>query len=148
MTATRVMAVMFFGLACILIFATPDTRGFDTLGDPGPGLLPRITGLCMALLAMLLFLQEPERQEHAEADLEKPLVAALSVSAIPAFYLAFALLGYTLAVGLYLVAAFCLLGSRSPGAWTRYVLAAAAFSLTSGMAFTRLLDLPLPGVYP
>lgn len=148
MNATRPAAAVFFGLACVLTFAVPEAVQTDALGDPGPVLLPRIVGICMGLLAILLYWQVPQAHEAEDEAFEKPLIVALSLLAIPLFYLLFQVAGYTLAVGLYMAAASYLLGYHDRDALLRYVLAATAFSLGSGMIFARLLDLPLPGVLP
>lgn len=142
------MACAFFGFACVLMFGSPATLSSDTLGDPGPNLLPRVVGLCAALLSVLLFFEKTQQRAPSDAVLERPLTIALSLLAIPAFYLLFEYLGYTVAVTLYLLAAFSLLGPGTLGTHFRYALSAAAFSLTSGLLFARLLDLPLPGVLP
>lgn len=142
------MAAVFFGLACVLTFGTPTANLTNALGDPGPALLPRIVGLCTGLLAVLLILQKEPRQKRTDSAVENPIVILLSILAIPAFYLLFEYLGYSVSVGLYLMAAFCLLGPGKGTDYFRYALVATAISLTSGMVFTRLLDLPLPGVMP
>lgn len=148
MNGARLMALVFFALACVLTITAPEALHTDALGDPGPALLPRIAGVCMGVLAILLFLQNPPEEVLAGEGLESPVVITLSLLAIPFFYAMFQSLGYTIAVGLYLFAAFTLLGSRQGDAVFRYALAATAFSLASGMLFARLLDLPLPGVLP
>jgi len=135
-------------LACVLVFTAPEAAQSDALGDPGPALLPRVVGVCMGLLAVLLFLQNGHEPLAEAAGIEEPSVIVLSLLAIPVFYLIFQCLGYTIAVGLYLWGAFCLLGAHKREAVLRYVLVATAFSLTTGMVFERLLDLPLPGVLP
>jgi len=142
----RVLAVLFLLLALVLSFATPEAAEPDALGDPGPALLPRLVGLLTGILAVILFFQRQPLREEPQSDTGSPAVIALSLAAIPAFYLAFEYLGYTVAVAGYLFAAFCLLGLGTPAARFRYLLAAAAFSLVSGLVFSRLLDLPLPGV--
>lgn len=142
------MAAIFFALGWVLTFAAPEAAHADALGDPGPVLLPRMVGICMGLLAVLLFLQTPQKQDVSKQEGEKPIIICLSLLAIPLFYLMFGYLGYTFSVGLYLLMAFALLGLRNRDAIFRYALVATAFSLTSGMVFARLLDLPLPGVLP
>ena len=142
------MGAVFFALACVLTFAAPEAMHIDALGDPGPALLPRIVGVCMGVLAVLLFLQNPQQQAFAAEDIESPVIIALSLLAIPVFFALFQTLGYTIAVGLYLAVACYLLGLHNREAMFRYVLVAVAFSLTTGMVFARLLDLPLPGVLP
>lgn len=148
MSGGRIMASVFLGLACVLTLAVPAAMQADSLGDPGPVLLPRIVGICMAVLAVVLLLTKPQEQHALAGNTERPLIISLSLLAIPVFYLMFQYLGYTLAVGLYLLAAFYLLGLHNRKAFFRYVLAAAAFSLVSGMVFARMLGLPLPGVLP
>lgn len=148
MTGTRLVPVIFFALACVLTFAAPEAVHSDALGDPGPALLPRIVGVCMGLLAVLLFLQDPGEAASDREPIENPLIISLSLLAFPAFYLMFQTLGYTIAVALYLAVAFYLLGLHNRDAIFRYLLVAVAFSLSSGMVFARLLDLPLPGVLP
>lgn len=148
MTGARLMAAVFFALACVLTFSAPEALHTDALGDPGPALLPRIAGICIGVLAVLLFLQNPPEEDVAGEGLESPVVISLSLLAIPFFYVIFQSIGYTIAVGLYLFAAFTLLGRRKRDTIFRYALAATAFSLVSGMLFARLLDLPLPGVLP
>ena len=148
MTGCRYMAFCFFGLACVLTLGAPVATLTDALGDPGPVLLPRIVGICMGLLAVLMFLQRPQEQEISINEIENPSTISLSLLAIPVFYLMFEYLGYTIAVSMYLLVAFTLLGLHSKAALVRYALVAVAFSLTSGMVFSRLLDLPLPGVLP
>jgi hypothetical protein len=147
-SSTRLTGVLFLVLACVLVFAAPEAAHTDALGDPGPTLLPRVVGVCMGLLAVLLFLQDGGGTETRDEVTEKPSVIVPSLLAIPVFYLLFQFLGYTFAVGLYLLAAFYLLGAHHRAAVLRYLLAAAAFSLATGMVFVRLLDLPLPGVLP
>ena len=148
MTGCRYMSFCFFGLACVLTFGAPVATLTDALGDPGPVLLPRIVGICMGLLSVLMFLQRPQEQEISINEIENPSTISLSLLAIPVFYLMFEYLGYTIAVGIYLLVAFTLLGHRNKFALVRYALVAVAFSLTTGMVFSRLLDLPLPGVLP
>lgn len=149
MTGLRVTAGVLLGLGCLLIVGVRPSVESGTLGDPGPNLLPRIVGLAMGVMAVLLFFQAEEPSPRAANPREQgPLTIALSMAAVPAFYLMFQYLGYTLSVGLYLLAAFCLLGERTGAARFRYLLAATAISLTSGLLFARLLDLPLPGVLP
>jgi len=148
MNGARLTGVLFFVLACVLVFTAPEAAHTDALGDPGPALLPRAVGVCTGLLAILLFLQNRQEPDVTDADKEKPAIIVPSLMAIPVFYLLFQFLGYTIAVGLYLAAAFYLLGARDRASVLRYLLAAAAFSLTTGMVFVRLLDLPLPGVLP
>jgi len=144
----RILAGILLLMAGILVFTAPALQLEDSLGDPGPALLPRIAGICMAALSLILFLQTPQQPEDADEALEKRPVIVLSLLAIPLYYLAFQWLGYTLATALYLFAAFCLLGGRQPTLRFRYGLVAAAFSLASGLIFARLLNLPLPGVLP
>lgn len=149
MSGARLTGVLFLVLACVLVFAAPEAAHTDALGDPGPALLPRSVGVCVGLLAILLLLQNRQESDSATgAGTESPAIIALSLLAIPVFYLMFQVLGYTIAVGLYLAAAFYLLGAHNRGSALRYVLVAVAFSLTTGMVFVRLLDLPLPGVLP
>jgi len=148
MNGARLTGVLFLVLACVLVFTAPEAVHTDALGDPGPSLLPRAVGVCMGLLAILLLVQNRQAPAVADADREKPAIIVPSLLAIPVFYLAFQFLGYTIAVGLYLAAAFYLLGAHDRASVLRYVLAAAAFSLATGMVFVRLLDLPLPGVLP
>jgi len=147
-SSTRLTGLLFLVLACVLVFAAPEAVHTDALGDPGPTLLPRVVGVCMGVLAVLLFLQDGGDAETPDAVTEKPSVIVPSLLAIPVFYLLFQLFGYTISVGLYLFAAFILLGAHDRAAVLRYVLVAAAFSLATGMVFVRLLDLPLPGVLP
>ena len=148
MSKSRLTAALFFALACVLVLTAPEAAHTDALGDPGPALLPRAVGVCMGLLAVLLFLQKGPEAGAPAAAAEKTTTIVSSLLAIPVFYLVFQLSGYTIAVGLYLAAAFFLLGAHDRGSLLRYALAAAAFSLTTGMVFVRLLDLPLPGVWP
>lgn len=148
MRGERLIGVLFLALGCVLVFTAPEAAHTDALGDPGPALLPRAVGVCMGLLAILLSLQNRQVPAAADADNEKPVIIVPSLLAIPVFYLVFQFLGYTIAVGLYLAAAFYLLGAHDRASVLRYVLAAVAFSLTTGMVFVRLLDLPLPGVLP
>lgn len=148
MTGVRFTAVLFFTLACVLVIGTPATTGFETLGDPGPALLPRIVGAGTGLLAVILFPKREQPTLDTAGTTESRRIIALSLLAIPAFYLAFQLIGYTIAAALYLFTSFCILGAGNRAAYLRYALAAAAFSLASGTIFTRLLDLPLPGVLP
>lgn len=148
MTGARLTGALFLALACVLVFTAPEAAHSDALGDPGPALLPRAVGVCMGLLAILLLLQGGQTQAATGPGREKPAIIVPSLLAIPVFYLMFQFLGYTVAVGLYLAAAFYLLGAHDRASVLRYVLAAAAFSLTTGMVFVRLLDLPLPGVLP
>lgn len=148
MNGARLTGVLFLALACVLVFTAPEAAHTDALGDPGPALLPRAVGVCMGLLAILLFLQNRQELDATDTDNEKPGVITLALLAIPVFYLMFQFLGYTIAVALYLAAAFYLLGVHDRASVLRYVLAAVAFSLTTGMVFVRLLDLPLPGVLP
>jgi uncharacterized membrane protein YccC len=142
------MSAIFFGLALLLTFGAPVAMHTGALGDPGPDLLPRIVGICMGVLAVLLFLQGSQKPDSSNDDTESPVTISLSLLAIPAFYLMFEYLGYTIAAGLYLLVAFGLLGVRNRASLLRYALAAMAFSLTTGMVFARLLELPLPGVLP
>ena len=148
MSSARLTGALFLALACVLVFAAPEAVQNDALGDPGPALLPRVVGVCMGLLAILLLLQDRPAQTATDTENEKPAIIVLSLLAIPLFYLMFQFLGYTIAVGLYLALAFYLLGVHNRESVLRYVLVAAAFSLTTGMVFVRLLDLPLPGVMP
>jgi len=147
-SSNRVAAGLFLALSCVLIVAAPTVVSTETLGDPGPALMPRIVGIGTAVLAIILFFQTPETPESADGALENPATVGLSLLAIPGFYLLFQSFGYTLAVAFYLVTAFCILGNRDSASRLRYALAATAFSLASGMIFSRLLDLPLPGVVP
>lgn len=148
MRRARLIGIVFFAFACVLTFAAPEAMLGDALGDPGPALLPRIVGVCMALLSVLFFMQNPQHQVSGDTETENPAIIALALLAIPVFYLLFQTLGYTIAVAVYLAAAFYLLGAHNREAVLRYVLVAMAFSLATGMVFARLLDLPLPGVLP
>jgi len=147
-SSERLIGLLFLALGCMLVFTSPEAAHTDALGDPGPTLLPGAVGVCMGLLGILLSLQNRQEPADTDADNENPAVVVPSLLAIPVFYLAFQLLGYTVAVGLYLAVAFYLLGAHDRASVLRYVLAAAAFSLVTGMVFVRLLDLPLPGVLP
>ena len=144
----KIMAVLFFGLACILVIGAPEAVIGRDLGDPGPALLPRVAGYCMGLLAVVLLIQKPAPLEPGDSAIERPMLIGLSLIAVPLFYLMFQHLGYTIAAGLYLFAAFYILGNHNSAALVRYALAATAFSLASGLILSRLLDLPLPGVIP
>ena len=148
MNGKRILAIVFIGVACVLTFAAPVAQHTGALGDPGPVLLPRIVGLCMGLLAIVMFWQRSRDPVDSKVNVESPVVISLSLMAIPLFYLMFEYLGYTIAVALYLFLATGLLGLHTSAALVRYALVATVFSLMSGMLFARLLDLPLPGVLP
>ncbi len=148
MSGTRTIAVFFFMLALLLVLKSPSTVTEDSLGDPGAGLLPRLVGLATAFLAVWLFFTPRVPVVKIAESRERGLIILLSLAAIPVFYLLFQFLGYTLAVMFYLFFAFIVLGQRSPASGLRYALAAIAFSLVSGLLFGRILELPIPGVFP
>jgi hypothetical protein len=143
-----VLAALFLLLAVLLMLFAPASAVEETLGDPGPALLPRLCGAGMLLLAFLLFFQSRGAAEEAPVATERRPVIIASTLAVPAFFLAFQWLGFTLSVALYLFFATSVLGQRSRAALLRYSLVAVAFSLLSSLLFGQLLDIPLPGLYP
>jgi hypothetical protein len=148
MSGTRTLAAAFFALAVLLVLQAPTSVIEDSLGDPGPGLLPRAVGLVTAFLAAWLFFVTRTQAEKVAENRERPVIVLLSLAAIPVFYLLFEYLGYTLAVMFYLFTAFIILGQRNAASCLRYALAAIAFSLVTGLLFSRILELPIPGVFP
>lgn len=116
------------------------------LDSPGPGFLPLLTGVILALLGTILALQRVlSRRKHEEADAAsgRKFREAAGPTLLAAFTYAFLLepLGFVIATALFLFVAVLILGARRlfPSLLFSVVTVAAAYLL-----FVIWLQLRLP----
>jgi hypothetical protein len=132
-------------IAGILIFTTNDMP-FWIEQSPGPRLLPILIAVCMAILAVLYWIES----YRAGRGIQFPGLGQLKR---PAGFIALSFLIYFLwevlgAVPTLLVVGFLELKLMEGHSWLRSFLAASAMCLFAWVVFQMILEIPLPlGVF-
>ncbi|WP_172329422.1 tripartite tricarboxylate transporter TctB family protein [Mangrovicoccus sp. HB161399] len=146
MSSTRISALAFLALAVFMLWSNEQLGKIDMMGDPGPLLMPRITGGLMAALALLLALRPDagEAPKAAASALPLPAVAGL-VAAVLGYAALFGILGFTLSTALFLATAILLFGPRRPRDIGIAAAVGIAVSLGLGLVLNGLLGVNLPG---
>jgi putative tricarboxylic transport membrane protein len=118
--------------------------GLGTLSSPGPGFLPFLSGVAMAALALVVFLQ----QIPAKKDTLKSLWAGKKWPAVPivmaslvVYAVALGFLGFILDT--FLLTAF-LLRVMEPLSWNKVLAGATGATLGSYAVFKLWLEAQLP----
>ena len=115
-----------------------------TLSSPGPGFLPFVSGAAMALLALVVFIQQiPKKRDTLKslwAHKKWPAVPIVMASLI-AYVVALGFLGFILDT--FLLTAF-LLRVMEPLSWNKVLAGAAGATIGSYAIFQLWLEAQLP----
>ena len=115
-----------------------------TLSIPGPGFLPFLSGVAMALLALVVFLQQIPRKKDTLKSLwanRKWPAVPIVMAALVAYAVALGFLGFILDT--FLLTAF-LLRVMEPLSWNKVLAGASGATLGSYAIFHLWLEAQLP----
>jgi len=115
-----------------------------TLSIPGPGFLPFLSGVTMALLALVVFLQQIPRKKDTLKSLwanRKWPAVPIVMAALVAYAVALGFLGFILDT--FLLTAF-LLRVMEPLSWNKVLAGASGATLGSYAIFHLWLEAQLP----
>ncbi|QDZ12821.1 tripartite tricarboxylate transporter TctB family protein [Devosia ginsengisoli] len=142
----RIFGIGFLVMGLGLFAYSLSFRETDLMGDLGPGFLPGLVGVILAILGTLQAIR-PGNKQAEPIDRQRFILAVVFFLAVAVYALFFAWFGFSWPSFVFLIAVMSLLGGRSPRSLAIYALLSAVFVGLIGWVLLHVLSVPLRGVW-
>lgn len=142
----RIFGIGFVAMGLALFAYSFSFHETDLMGDLGPGFLPGLVGVILAVLGAIQALF-PGNKAAEPVDKDRIVLAVVFFLAVAAYAALFGRFGFSWPSFAFLVAVMTLLGARKPRSILVYAAGSAVFVALVGWVLLDVLAVPLRGVW-